>query len=149
MVQKYVKYYVGEHVTIAIPNRDDSPWFRSVRVPGGSNLRGGNVDKDGYGHYAIMRQGKIRQYRVHRYVWEQVHGEIPDGLLVRHTCDVRRCFRIEHLMLGTAKDNHTDKIERERAVPFVRQRTSREYQARLRRISQNARLGLASTNKGA
>ncbi|SOR54315.1 Phage protein [Yersinia phage fPS-10] len=43
-------------------------------------------------------------------------GEIPNGLVVRHKCDNPKCFKIEHLELGTAKDNNDDKMKRGRGV---------------------------------
>lgn len=50
----------------------------------------------------------------HRVMWEMVNGPIPDGLLVRHTCDQRNCVNPDHLLLGTQRDNHADAIARGR-----------------------------------
>lgn len=41
-------------------------------------------------------------------------GEIPEGLVVRHKCDVRACINPEHLELGTVQDNNNDRIKRDR-----------------------------------
>ena len=38
---------------------------------------------------------------LHRWVWEQVNGPIPPGMVVMHRCDNPPCFRLDHLMLGT------------------------------------------------
>lgn len=58
------------------------------------------------------RQG--RKYRAHRVIWEAAHGPIPDNLMVLHSCDNRRCINIDHLFLGTAKDNTQDMMNKGR-----------------------------------
>lgn len=59
--------------------------------------------------------GKHRnQQTLHRWVWEQVNGPIPEGKLVRHRCDNPPCFRYDHLLLGTVADNSADMMERGR-----------------------------------
>ena len=69
-----------------------------------SPIRGG----PGYGKH------RNQQY-LHRWVWEQVNGPIPEGMLVRHRCDNPPCFRYDHLLLGTVADNTADMLERGRA----------------------------------
>lgn len=41
----------------------------------------------------------------HRLAWEAVHGPIPDGLVVDHTCKIRACVNVEHLRLITKAEN--------------------------------------------
>jgi hypothetical protein len=48
-------------------------------------------------------------------VYEECFGEIPDGLVVRHKCDVPMCINPEHLELGTPKENAIDKVVRGRS----------------------------------
>lgn len=68
------------------------------------------------GGYSVVRiEGRSRP--VHRVVYERHNGAIPDGLVVRHTCDNRRCINPSHLIVGTYRDNITDAIERSR-YPF-------------------------------
>lgn len=57
--------------------------------------------------YARIRVNGVL-HRHHRWVWEQANGPIPPGMMVLHTCDVRNCINLEHLFLGTAKDNARD-----------------------------------------
>jgi hypothetical protein len=53
------------------------------------------------------RDGKF--VRLHRWLYEQCFGEIPDGIYVRHKCDNPKCINLEHLELGTPKQNTLDK----------------------------------------
>lgn len=53
----------------------------------------------------------------HRIAWTLIHEEpIPDGLVVRHTCDNRPCVRPDHLLIGTRADNSRDMVERGRST---------------------------------
>jgi len=50
----------------------------------------------------------------HRVVFEECHGPIPDGMYVCHTCDNPPCINIDHLFLGTPRDNMLDKVAKGR-----------------------------------
>jgi hypothetical protein len=71
----------------------------------------GAVDADGYGTL-IANHLKRNKMRAHRWVWEMANGPIKPGLVVRHKCDNRLCFRLSHLELGTVADNNRDASER-------------------------------------
>ncbi len=43
-------------------------------------------------------------------------GPIPDGQVVRHTCDNGACVNPAHLLLGSQRDNMQDAIDRHRFV---------------------------------
>lgn len=60
----------------------------------------------GYGRKKI--DGK--NWKVHRLMYIALHGDIPEGLLIRHLCGNRRCCNPIHLKLGTHKDNANDSI---------------------------------------
>jgi len=47
-------------------------------------------------------------FRAHRVAYEIAYGPIPDGLLVCHHCDNKRCCEPTHLFLGTYADNLHD-----------------------------------------
>jgi hypothetical protein len=63
-----------------------------------------------YGRVELNKQ----RLRVHRAVWMIVHGDIPDGLCVLHSCDNPLCCNPSHLFLGTQADNIRDKMEKGR-----------------------------------
>ena len=46
--------------------------------------------------------------KAHRVQWEKFRGPVPEGMQVLHTCDTPGCINIEHLFLGTARDNMQD-----------------------------------------
>lgn len=60
-----------------------------------------STDSDGYGK--AYYQGEListhrREYIIH-------HGAIPFGLEVMHLCDIKPCYEIKHLKLGTKSEN--------------------------------------------
>jgi len=57
--------------------------------------------RDGYG--ALTIDG--RMVRVHRWVYERLHGPIPTGLQTDHLCRNRACINPAHLELVTNKEN--------------------------------------------
>jgi len=64
----------------------------------------------GGGYIVFRRCGK--RYSLHRYIFEQVHSKIPEGLVVRHTCDTPQCINPDHLILGTQLENIRDQYKR-------------------------------------
>lgn len=66
-----------------------------------------------YGYSYISLMGV--SIKAHRAAYAAVHGEIPDGVMIRHTCDNRRCMNPEHLVAGTHDDNMRDMKERGRS----------------------------------
>jgi DNA-binding XRE family transcriptional regulator len=57
--------------------------------------------------------GKKKKY-LHRHVYEQMFGDIEEGLVVRHKCDNPMCINPEHLIAGTQRDNIQDMMDRDR-----------------------------------
>jgi len=66
--------------------------------------------QDGYG--LIWYEGKL--VRAHRLAWSLSYGDISVGMQVLHECDNRACIRLDHLFLGTQKDNIQDAISKGR-----------------------------------
>lgn len=71
----------------------------------------GATTKGGYGH---TRDENQRQIDAHRLAWILTYGPIPDGLLICHHCDNRKCVRPDHLFLATQKDNIQDALNKGR-----------------------------------
>lgn len=72
----------------------------------------GGLHHKGYGNFGVWREGKT--YRAHVFAYERLVGPIPKGMIVRHSCDNRRCVAPGHLLLGTDADNAQDCLERGR-----------------------------------
>jgi hypothetical protein len=68
--------------------------------------------KDGYIHKRNPKTGKVEI--LHRMIYKEKYGEIPQGMEVCHTCDNPSCINIEHLFLGTHLDNMRDKVGKNR-----------------------------------
>jgi len=70
----------------------------------------GMIASTGYGVIKIWG----RFYPVHQLSYFHFKGKIPQGMVVRHTCDVRACWNPKHLIKGTPKQNSQDMAKRGR-----------------------------------
>lgn len=61
-------------------------------------------DKDGYAR--IRYNGK--HDRIFRVLYQKKYGKIPKGKVLRHLCNNSWCCNIEHLKIGTQKENMED-----------------------------------------
>ncbi len=50
----------------------------------------------------------------HRWAYECVHGPIPDGKMILHSCDNPSCVNPKHLRPGTHMENMQDAVDRNR-----------------------------------
>lgn len=106
-------------------------------------------DAKGYGRLTLNK----KQRRVHRFVFELMHGPIPKGLVVRHKCDNRSCYNLDHLEIGTAKENSLDMVKRERHTGNLESTQVKEIRERLKRGEVGERIaeqyGIASSTVSA
>lgn len=86
-----------------------------VAVSDGCHLWTGPIFKlrGGYGSFTHRPSGRAMQ-RAHRAAWELFCEPIPVGMSVLHRCDNRLCVRLDHLFLGTQKDNMRDMAQKGR-----------------------------------
>lgn len=66
----------------------------------------------GDGYPKLIRNGK--KYRMSRYIYEMMKGDIPEGMVIMHKCDNPRCINPDHLVAGTQSDNMKDMFEKGR-----------------------------------
>ena len=50
----------------------------------------------------------------HRAAWIAAFGPIPEGMCVLHRCDNPPCINLDHLFLGTKRDNYDDMVAKGR-----------------------------------
>jgi hypothetical protein len=76
----------------------------------------GWLDRGGYGYVGY----KNKDINIHRFFYAWICGEIPEGKIIRHTCNNRRCVNPEHFLLGTMWDNSQDMINAGRSMTGIR-----------------------------
>jgi len=70
----------------------------------------GSKNNKGYG---VIGNGNNHLSYVHRLVWEESNGTIPEGVEVCHSCDKPSCVR--HLFLGSHLENMQDMARKQRS----------------------------------
>lgn len=68
------------------------------------------TDKEGYVYVCVNR----KRIGLHKYVYTKTFGDVPEGYVVRHSCDNPSCVNIEHLSVGMQADNIQDKMNKGR-----------------------------------
>lgn len=70
------------------------------------------VDRHGYGRFRLGN----KRTGAHRMAWMLSKGDIPDGMMVCHACDNRRCCNPAHLWIGTHDANMADRDAKSRCA---------------------------------
>lgn len=70
--------------------------------------------KKQYGYGVFNAGGKF--VLAHRFAYELLVGEIPNGLMCCHHCDTPSCVNPAHIFLGTNKDNAADRDKKNRLI---------------------------------
>lgn len=88
-------------------------FMRRVDTCGSCWIWNGSRNKrTGYGHFCHGQMNDL----AHRVMYMLWFGEIPDGLVVRHSCDNPSCVKPDHLKIGTQAENVSDMVERGRST---------------------------------
>lgn len=66
--------------------------------------------KAGYGQVRCGSKNML----AHRVAYMIVKGDIPEGMLIMHSCDNKPCCNPDHLSIGTHADNSHDMMRKDR-----------------------------------
>jgi HNH endonuclease len=94
----------------------------------------GSLDQDGYGITTFTPEKIKKTWKVHRLIYFLLIGEIAEDILVCHACDNPKCFNLNHLFLGTNKDNSQDREEKGRGRT-QNQRGEKNHSATLNEVT--------------
>lgn len=90
--------------------------------------------------HALGKSGypQIKHTPAHRYLFEQVYGPIPEGMIIRHSCDNPLCINPAHLLLGTHADNVQDRVDRNRSAHGEENGRAKLTEKQVRRVKNSA-----------
>ena len=97
-------------------------WAKVQKTSTCWNWTGARTGSSSVRHGQILWLARYRSpQKVHRVVWELANGPIPIDRQINHRCDNPICVRLDHLYLGTQRENMQDASGRKRfTVPRTR-----------------------------
>jgi DNA-binding transcriptional regulator YiaG len=99
-----------------------------------------NPESKTYSAFMLNRKSRL----VHRHIYEQCFGEIPDALCVCHKCDNPKCINPEHLFLGTINDNVKDMVEKNRQAKGEKNSSAKLKEQDITKIRKLYKKGLST-----
>lgn len=82
-----------------------------------------------YKFTTVKKNGKRTTVSVHRKVWEENYGAIPDGMVIHHKNSIKDDNRIENLEMMTQTENMQRSDRMGKGWVFYKNRISRPYRA--------------------
>jgi hypothetical protein len=76
---------------------------------------------------------------VTREWWKLHNGDIPENMFICHHCDNPKCFRIEHLFLGTPSENMKDMVSKGRDNTFGARKYSKQQLIEIKNLRENGK----------
>ena len=70
--------------------------------------------------YGTLKDAAGNTHYAHRVSWSLLNGDIPNGHVIRHSCDNPSCVRPSHLELGTQSENLADRRKTDRTSVLPR-----------------------------
>ena len=65
----------------------------------------GNLNKHGYYRFTVRDNGKSKNFKSHRFLYECFHGQITDKRVVDHINNIKTDNRLDNLQLITQSEN--------------------------------------------
>lgn len=92
--------------------RDRELFWENVAPPDDNGCRIWLLGTNGHGYGSVKRSDK--RIAAHRHAYFLIHGDIPFGESVLHSCDNPPYCEPSHLFLGTQLDNMRDMVAKGR-----------------------------------
>ena len=85
--------------------------FKAKLIPARGCIEySGHINPNGYG--LVAAAGGKKHILAHRLAWVIANGcEVPEGKIICHRCNNRKCCNHKHLYAGTSKENAADMMK--------------------------------------
>ena len=105
-------------VTLALSQAERERFESKALRTAGCRVWLGSIGADGYGRFALTRDGRKRVVSSHVLAAVLAWGGVPAGATVLHDCDLRLCVRTDvegHLRISDQSENVRQAVQRGRS----------------------------------